>query len=176
MIVPLWINSDRIDKTSVRESEVQAVAEHWVSDAGWSVVGVTATGGQVLVEATGPNPAPGLALLPRRDLNAAGLQGLDVRVNLVPGQLPAPARIRAAEAGPGAGALPRVGQERVMVVAGPVEDGNRELGNFDEGPRQVVQRLRDHDVGTLTEKPQRLPAVRQPTTHDVDLLHPARRG
>jgi uncharacterized hydrophobic protein (TIGR00271 family) len=83
VIVPLWINSDRIDKTTVRESEVQAVAEHWAGDAGWSVVGVTATDGQVLVEATGPNPAPGLALL-RRDLDAAGLNGLDVRVNLVP--------------------------------------------------------------------------------------------
>ncbi len=83
VIVPLWINSDRIDKTSVRESEVQAVAEHWASDAGWSVLGVTATGDQVLVEATGPNPAPGLPLL-RRDLDAAGLEGLDVRVDLVP--------------------------------------------------------------------------------------------
>jgi uncharacterized hydrophobic protein (TIGR00271 family) len=83
VIVPLWINSDRIDKTTVRESEVQAVADHWASDAGWSVVGVTATGHQVLVEVTGPNPAPGLALL-RRDLDAAGLSGLDVRVNLVP--------------------------------------------------------------------------------------------
>ena len=62
---------------------MQAVAEHWASDAGWSVVGVTATGDQVLVEATGPNPALGLALL-RRDLDAAGLNGLDVRVNLVP--------------------------------------------------------------------------------------------
>jgi uncharacterized hydrophobic protein (TIGR00271 family) len=83
VIVPLWINSERIDKTTVRETEVQAVAEHWASDAGWSVVGVTATGGQVLVEATGPDPAPGLALL-RHDLDAAGLNGLDVRVNLVP--------------------------------------------------------------------------------------------
>ncbi len=83
VIVPLWINSERIDKTSVRESEVQAVAEHWADDAGWSVVGVTATGGQVLVEATGPNPAPGLALL-RHDLDDAGLNGLDVRVSLVP--------------------------------------------------------------------------------------------
>jgi uncharacterized hydrophobic protein (TIGR00271 family) len=83
VIVPLWINSDRIDKTTVRESEVQAVAEHWASDAGWSVVGVTATGDQVLVEATGPNPAPSLALL-RHDLGAVGLNGLDVRVNLVP--------------------------------------------------------------------------------------------
>jgi uncharacterized hydrophobic protein (TIGR00271 family) len=82
VIVPLSINSNRIDKTTVRESEVQAVAERWANDAGWSVVGVTATGDRVLVEATGPQPAPGLALL-RRDLDAAGLNGFDVRVNLV---------------------------------------------------------------------------------------------
>ena len=61
---------------------MQAVAEHWASDAGWSVTGVTATGDQVLVEATGPNPAPSLTGL-RRDLDAAGLNGLDVRVSLV---------------------------------------------------------------------------------------------
>jgi uncharacterized hydrophobic protein (TIGR00271 family) len=83
VIVPLQINSDRIDRTSVRQSEVQAVAERWTNDAGWSVTGVTATGDQVLIEATGPNPAPRLALL-RHDLNAAGLNGLDVRVHLVP--------------------------------------------------------------------------------------------
>ena len=37
----------------------------------------------MLIEATGPNPAPGLPLL-RHDLDAAGLNGLDVRVSLVP--------------------------------------------------------------------------------------------
>ena len=59
------------------------MAEHWANDAGWSVTGVDATGDQVLVEATGPNPAPSLAVL-RRDLNTAGLNGLDVRVSLIP--------------------------------------------------------------------------------------------
>jgi len=83
VIVPLQINSERIDKTAVRESEVQAVADRWADNAGWSVTGVTATGDQVLIEATGPNPAPGLALL-RHDLDAAGLNGLKVRVSLVP--------------------------------------------------------------------------------------------
>ncbi len=83
VIVPLWINSERIDKTAVRESEVQAVAQEWAGGAGWSVVGVSATGDQVLVEATGPSPAPALTLL-RHDLNAAGLNRLDVRVSLVP--------------------------------------------------------------------------------------------
>ena len=82
VIVPLWISSDRIEKTTVRQLEVQAVADHWATDAGWSVVGVDASGDQVLIEAIGPNPAPGLAVL-RRDLDAAGLNGLHVRVSLV---------------------------------------------------------------------------------------------
>jgi len=83
VIVPLRINSERIDKTTVLQSEVQAVAEQWASDADWSVADVTATDDRVFIEATGPNPAPSLALL-RHDLDAAGLTGLDVRVNLVP--------------------------------------------------------------------------------------------
>ena len=83
VIVLLTISSNRIDQTTIRQTDVQAVAEHWASGAGWSVTGVTVTGDQVLIQATGPNPAPGLAAL-RRDLNAAGLTGLDVRVSLVP--------------------------------------------------------------------------------------------
>ena len=82
VLVPLWINSDRIDKTTIRQSDVQAVAEQWASDAGWSVISVTATGDRVLVDVTGPRPAPDLAVL-RQDLDAAGQAGLDVRVSLV---------------------------------------------------------------------------------------------
>ena len=82
VLIPLWVNSDRVDKTTIRQSDVQAVAEHWASDAGWSVIGVTATAERVLVNATGPRPAPDLAVL-RQDLDAAGLAGLDVRVSLV---------------------------------------------------------------------------------------------
>jgi len=78
----LWSNSDRVDKTTIRQSSVQAVAEHWANDAGWSVIGVTVRGDQVLVDTTGPNPAPDLAVL-RQDLDAAGLASLDVRVSLV---------------------------------------------------------------------------------------------
>jgi hypothetical protein len=79
----LRINSDRIDKTQVRQADVQAVADHWANDAGWSVVGVTATGDQVLVDVAGPNPTPALSVL-RQQLDAAGLSGLDVRVHLEP--------------------------------------------------------------------------------------------
>ncbi len=82
VIVPVWVSSDRIERTTIRQTDVQAVAGRWASDAGWSVTGVDATGDQVLVEATGPNPAPDLGVL-RRDLDAAGLKGLDVRVSLV---------------------------------------------------------------------------------------------
>ena len=81
VIVPLSINSDQINKTTVRQRDVQAVADHWASEADWSVAGVTAEGEEVLVEATGPNPAPSLAQF-RQELDAAGLTGLDVRVHL----------------------------------------------------------------------------------------------
>jgi len=67
IIVPLT-SSNRIDKTTIRQTDVQAVAAHWASGAGWSVTGVTATGDQVLIQATWPNPAPGLAAL-RHDLD-----------------------------------------------------------------------------------------------------------
>jgi hypothetical protein len=80
--LPWWINSDRIDKTTIRQADVQAVADQWANPAGWSVIGVTATGNHVLVDATGPKPAPDLAVL-RHDLDAAGLASLDVRVSLV---------------------------------------------------------------------------------------------
>jgi hypothetical protein len=36
-LAPLWINSERIGKTTIRPSDMPAVAEHWASEAGWSV-------------------------------------------------------------------------------------------------------------------------------------------
>jgi len=83
VLVPLWINSERIDKAQVRQAEAQAVADSWAHEAGWSVLGVTTRGDQVLVDVTGPNPAPGLFAL-RRQLDAAGLSGLDIRVSRIP--------------------------------------------------------------------------------------------
>jgi uncharacterized hydrophobic protein (TIGR00271 family) len=83
VIVPLTINSDRVDRTTVRESSVQAVADHWADAAGWSVTGVTARGDQVFVDATGPVPAPDPEVL-HQDLLDAGLSGVDVEVSLTP--------------------------------------------------------------------------------------------
>ena len=83
VIVPLTINSDRIDRTNVREADVQAVADHWAAASGWSVLGVTAEGDRVFVDATGPSPSPDPMLL-HADLVAAGLSGVDVEVSLTP--------------------------------------------------------------------------------------------
>jgi hypothetical protein len=73
---------DEAPVTNVRESEVQAVAGRGANDAGSSVVGVTATGDRVR-RGHRAETRPSLALL-RRDLNAAGLNGVNMRVNLVP--------------------------------------------------------------------------------------------
>ena len=131
VIVPLSISSNRIDKTTIRQSDVQAVAGHWASAAGWSVTGVTATGDQVLIEATGPSPAPDLAVL-RQDLDAAGLNGLDVRISLVvasykplpaqaaagyTGRRSSPQAIRAGNAGRASAAAGRRAMGRASVPA-----------------------------------------------------------
>jgi hypothetical protein len=83
VIVPLTINSNRVDRSTVRQTNVKAVADRWATAADWTVLGVTVTGDQVFVDVTGPNPAPDLAAL-RTNLDAAGLGRLDVRVSVVP--------------------------------------------------------------------------------------------
>jgi uncharacterized hydrophobic protein (TIGR00271 family) len=84
VVVPLWINSDHFDAVSVRVVGVQAVADQWADDAGWSVLGVSTFDGRVLIDATGPAPAPSLADL-RVQLVRAGLDAADVRVQLIAG-------------------------------------------------------------------------------------------
>jgi uncharacterized hydrophobic protein (TIGR00271 family) len=84
VVVPLWLNSDRFDRVNVRTTSVGAVADHWADAAGWSVLGVSSIDDRVLVEATGPTPAPSLVDL-RRQLDQAGLGDVDVRVHLVAG-------------------------------------------------------------------------------------------
>ena len=81
--VPLAINSRRTDSTTVRRQDVQAVAKHWADKAGWAVVAVSANGKQVLIRATGPDPAPSTAAL-RQDLDDAGLSSVPAQVSLEP--------------------------------------------------------------------------------------------
>jgi uncharacterized hydrophobic protein (TIGR00271 family) len=79
--VPLAINSRRTDSTTVRRQDVQAVAQHWADKAGWAVVAVSANGNQILIRATGPDPAPSTAAL-RQSLDDAGLGSVPARVSL----------------------------------------------------------------------------------------------
>jgi uncharacterized membrane protein len=83
VIVPLTFSQNRIDRTTVHEADVTAVANRWADNAGWDVVGVTARSNRIFVDATGPNPAPDLHVL-RRDLDSAGLSSVSVLVNLIP--------------------------------------------------------------------------------------------
>ena len=83
VVIPLAINSRRTDATTVRQQDVQAVAQHWADKAGWAVVAVSASGNQILIRATGPDPAPDTATL-RQDLDDAGLSGVSARVSLAP--------------------------------------------------------------------------------------------
>ena len=85
VIVPLWINSEHYNRGSVQVTGVEAVASHWANAAGWSVLGVSTVHDKVLVDATGPNPRPSLADL-RRELDAAGLAKVEVRVQLLAGR------------------------------------------------------------------------------------------
>ena len=81
--VPLVANSARVDQTTVRNQHIEAVAEAWADPAGWSVVAVTSRDRTVLIQATGPSPAPSLAQL-RQQLSAAGFGGLPVKIDLAP--------------------------------------------------------------------------------------------
>jgi uncharacterized hydrophobic protein (TIGR00271 family) len=81
VLVPLAINSTRTDTTSIRTTDVQAVAKHWANAAGWAVIAVTTTASHVLIQATGPSPAPSVATL-RQELNKAGLNDVDARISL----------------------------------------------------------------------------------------------
>ena len=81
VLVPLAVNSSRTDRTEVRETDIQAVAQHWAHAADWTILAVTLRGEEAFIQATGPGPAPSPADL-RDDLDAAGLNDVDVRLNL----------------------------------------------------------------------------------------------
>jgi len=85
VIAPLWVNSERFDQSNIRLTGVEAVADHWASNAGWSVLGVSNNKDDVLIDVTGPKPSPSLAEL-REELNAAGLGSFAVRVQLLAGR------------------------------------------------------------------------------------------
>ena len=72
VVLPLWINSVHFNRSSVQVTEVQAIANRWAAAAGWSVLGVSNINDNLLIDATGPRPAPSLADL-RQDLDDRGI-------------------------------------------------------------------------------------------------------
>jgi len=84
VVVPLWINSVHFNRSSIQVTEVQVIANRWAAGAGWSVLGVSDINDTLLIDATGPRPAPSLVDL-RQDLDTAGLSTVAVRVQLLPG-------------------------------------------------------------------------------------------
>jgi hypothetical protein len=80
VIIPLSIYLDRSDKTTGPQSDVQAAAGHWAAEAGWSVAGVpprASSSGRGRLAWPRSEHCPA-----RRDLDAAGRTGPDVRVHL----------------------------------------------------------------------------------------------
>ena len=81
--VPLAGSSGRIAQVTHTANRVATVADAWVRPAGWSVDRVEPHLSEMVVVAAGPLPAPDSAQL-RRDLDAAGLDNVDVRLVLRP--------------------------------------------------------------------------------------------
>jgi uncharacterized membrane protein len=82
--IPLGIGSIRAVSGTVTVSGIRPVAERWATAGGWQVVSVTGTENGIGVDAIGPPPVLDVEAL-RRDLDAAGFAGVEVRVSLVVG-------------------------------------------------------------------------------------------
>ena len=83
--VPLLASSGRIAQITLTADTVTEVADAWAQPADWTVERVDQHLSELVVRAAGPLPAPDPDQL-RRDLDAAGLEDVDVRLVLRPEQ------------------------------------------------------------------------------------------
>ncbi|MCU0309287.1 MAG: DUF389 domain-containing protein [Thermoleophilia bacterium] len=81
--VPLVGTSVRIAQEATAEDRARDAANAWGKAAGWEVTAVSTQLGVVQIRLAGPLPEPDTATL-RGRLDAAGLSGTDVRVELIP--------------------------------------------------------------------------------------------
>ena len=81
--VPLGATSVRLSLEASTEATARDVAEAWAAPAGWEVASVATREGVVQVRLAGPLPEPDVSTL-RGRLDAAGLEGVDVEVELIP--------------------------------------------------------------------------------------------
>jgi uncharacterized hydrophobic protein (TIGR00271 family) len=81
--VPLAATSRTIANQTIGASKIRTVAVEWAKPAGWTIESVEANGGGYTIHAAGPPPAPSASAL-RNDLDAAGLETVQVKLVLVP--------------------------------------------------------------------------------------------
>lgn len=81
--VPLAVGAVIVARDQSREAEVHDLAEAWAEPVGWQVVDVTTSNTDIVVRAVGPGRGPDPEEL-RRALDADGLRGSGLRVELVP--------------------------------------------------------------------------------------------
>ena len=86
VVVPLAVTSQRVTATTLDEADVHDVLDPWAKAAGWSIVTVNPGADGFNVRATGPMPEPSTNGL-RAQLDAHGLSGTTVHLELVPGTL-----------------------------------------------------------------------------------------
>ena len=81
--LPLAAATRQTISESVRRSDVTTVAKQWVKSRDWQVVNVDTAENGIVVRAIGPLPEPDPEAL-RAELDAKGLRGVDVRLELLP--------------------------------------------------------------------------------------------
>ena len=81
--IPLGLTSARVTADRNTEATVDRVVGSWATAAGWDLVGITTTSEGVTVQVTGPLPEPEIGDL-RAELDAAGLAGTEVELELIP--------------------------------------------------------------------------------------------
>lgn len=82
--LPLAATTKAVAQRTLDEQRVDQVAADWAAPAGWEVMSVsTQSDGVIAVKAVGEGAGPSPAAL-RTRLDAAGLGGVDVRVELIP--------------------------------------------------------------------------------------------
>ena len=84
VVVPLAITSSQATTSSLDQAKVQTIVDPWAQAAGWTVVDINPRPDGIYVRATGPLPEPATAGL-RSALNAQGLRGTPVFMELIPG-------------------------------------------------------------------------------------------
>ena len=83
IMIPLGLNSKKIDQAIQKQQVVSSVASSWARHSGWTILSVTTHDNLIFVSATGPNPEPNLVAL-GSSLTANGVDPQLVRITLLP--------------------------------------------------------------------------------------------